>query len=55
MLKGPEGLATRRAPGRASILNDEQHARLIEAVEAGQTPAAYGVVRWVLVDLAQRV
>ena len=31
---GPEGLATRKAPGRASILNDEQRARLAEVVEA---------------------
>lgn len=26
--EGPDGLATRKAPGRASILNDEQRARL---------------------------
>ena len=53
--EGPEGLATRKAPGRASILNDEQRARLIEAVEAGPIPAAHGVVRWRLADLAQWV
>jgi transposase len=28
--EGPEGLATRKAPGRASILNDEQRARLTQ-------------------------
>ena len=28
---GSEGLATRKAPGKASILNDEQRARLAEA------------------------
>lgn len=50
---GPDGLATRKAPGRASILNDEQRARLVEIVEAGPIPAAHGVVRWRLVDLAQ--
>ena len=50
---GPEGLATRKAPGRASILNDEQRAHLAEQVEAGPIPAAHGVVRWRLVDLAQ--
>ncbi len=50
---GPEGLATRKAPGKASILNDEQRARLAEQVEAGPIPAAHGVVRWRLVDLAQ--
>lgn len=50
---GPDALATRKAPGRASILNDEQRARLAEQVEAGPIPAAHGVVRWRLVDLAQ--
>ena len=52
---GPEGLATRKAPGRASILNDEQRARLAEVVETGPLPAAHGVVRWRLADLAQWV
>jgi len=50
---GPEGLATRKAPGKPSILNDEQRARLAEIVEAGPIPAAHGVVRWRLVDLGQ--
>jgi transposase len=50
---GPEGLATRKAPGPASILNDEQRARLAQQVEAGPIPAAHGVVRWRLVDLTQ--
>ena len=52
---GPDGLATRKAPGRASILNDEQRARLAEIVETGPIPAAHGVVRWRLADLAQWV
>jgi transposase len=50
---GPDGLATRKAPGRASILNDEQRARLAAIVQAGPIPAAHGVVRWRLADLAQ--
>jgi transposase len=50
---GPDGLATRKAPGRVSILNDEQRARLAAVVEAGPIPAAHRVVRWRLVDLAQ--
>lgn len=50
---GPEGLATRKAPGKVPILNDEQRARLAEQVEAGPIPAAHGVVRWRLVDLGQ--
>lgn len=49
---GPEGLATHKAPGPVSILNDEQRARLAQQVEAGPIPAAHGVVRWRLVDLA---
>ena len=52
---GPDGLVTRKAPGRASILNDEQRARLAEIVETGPIPAAHGVVRWRLADLAQWV
>lgn len=51
--EGPDGLRTRKAPGRASILNDEQRARLAEIVEAGPIPSVHGVVRWRLVDLAQ--
>ena len=50
---GPDGLATRKAPGRSSILNDEQRAQLATVVEAGPIPAAHGVVRWRLADLAQ--
>jgi transposase len=34
---GPDGLATRKAPGRASILNDEQRVLLAEQVEAGRS------------------
>jgi len=50
---GSDGLATRKAHGQASILNDEQRVRLAEQVEAGPIPAAHGVVRWRLVDMAQ--
>lgn len=50
---GPDGLATRKAPGRAAILNDEQRAQLAAIVEAGPIPAAHGVVRWRLADLTQ--
>ncbi|MCX9146113.1 helix-turn-helix domain-containing protein, partial [Erythrobacter sp. WG] len=53
--EGPDGLAKRKASGRASILNDQQRARLAEVVEAGPIPAAHGVVRWRLADLAQWV
>jgi transposase len=50
---GPDGLVSRKAPGKASILNDEQRRALAEQVEAGPIPAAHGVVRWRLIDLAQ--
>lgn len=50
---GPHGLATSKAPGRASILKDEQRARLAEVVETGPIPATHDVVRWRLADLAQ--
>lgn len=50
---GPEGLATRTAPGKPSILSVDQRAALAVQVEAGPIPAAYGVVRWRLCDLGQ--
>ena len=50
---GPDGLISRKPPGAASILNDKQRRALAEQVEAGPIPAAHGVVRWRLVDLAQ--
>lgn len=50
---GPDGLATRKAPGRVSILNDEQRAKLAEIVETVPIPAAHGVMCWRLCDLAQ--
>jgi len=53
--EGPGGLVNRKAPGRSAILNNEQRARLAAQVEAGPIPAAQGVVRWRLIDLAQWV
>ena len=50
---GPDGLASRKAPGKVPILNDEQRGALAEMVEAGPIPASHGVVRWRLIDLAQ--
>ena len=52
---GPDGLISRKAPGAISIMNDEQRRALAEQVEAGPIPAAHGVVRWRLIDLAQWV
>jgi transposase len=51
--EGPDGLISRKAPGKVSILNDAQRRALAEQVEAGPIPAAHGVVRWRLIDLAQ--
>lgn len=50
---GPDGLIDRKAPGPAAKLDDEQRRALKEIVEQGPIPAAHGVVRWRLVDLAQ--
>jgi transposase len=51
--EGPDGLKSRKAPGKASILNDAHRRALAEVVEAGPIPASHGVVRWRLIDLAQ--
>lgn len=51
--EGPDGLVSRKAPGKVPILSDAQRRALAEAVEAGPIPASHGVVRWRLVDLAQ--
>ena len=52
---GPYGLKSRKAPGKPSILNDAQRRTLAAHIEAGPVPAAHGVVRWRLGDLAQWV
>lgn len=51
--QGPEGLIAIKAPGPQPKLDDAQRLALKEIVEAGPIPAAHGVVRWRLVDLAQ--
>lgn len=51
--EGPDGLVSRKSPGKTPILNDAQRLALAETVEAGPIPASHGVVRWRLVDLAQ--
>ena len=53
--KGPEGLVTGKAPGKAPRLDDAQRRALARTVESGPTAAIHGVVRWRLVDLAQWV
>jgi transposase len=51
--KGPEGLKDGKAPGQPSLLKDEHRRALAQKIEDGPNPAAYGVVRWRLIDLAQ--
>ncbi|PDT76975.1 helix-turn-helix domain-containing protein [Sinorhizobium sp. BJ1] len=51
--RGSDGLIDGRAPGKPSLLNDDQRAALAQAIERGPTPYLDGVVRWRLCDLAQ--
>jgi transposase len=51
--RGPDGLINGKAPGKPSLLNDDQRAALVQAIELGPTPYLDGVVRWRLCDLAQ--
>jgi len=51
--QGPDGLIDSKAPGARPRLNAAQREALRAMVEQGPTPAAHGLVRWRLVDLAQ--
>lgn len=53
--KGPNGLVDGKAPGGRSLLGPAQRGALMRIVEEGPIPAAHGVVRWRLIDLAQWV
>jgi transposase len=53
--KGPDGLKDGKAPGQPSRLKDEHRRALVQMVEAGPNPAIHGIVRWRLIDLAQRI
>ncbi len=50
---GIAGLATRKAPGPATILDDRHRRALEEVIATGPIPAVHGVVRWRIIDLAQ--
>ncbi len=50
---GPDGLLDRKAPGAASLMQNEHRAALARMVEDGPMPAIHGVVRWRIVDLCQ--
>jgi transposase len=51
--EGPDGLVTRKAPGKIPILNADHRQAVLRIVEAGPIPAVHGVVRWRLIDLVQ--
>lgn len=51
--RGPDGLINGKAPGKPTLLNDDQRAALAQAIERGPTPYLDGVVRWRLCDLAR--
>jgi transposase len=53
--EGPGGLINGQAPGNLPLLNDGQRQALVRIIESGPIPAAHGVVRWRLIDLAQWV
>ncbi len=53
--EGPAGLINGKATGNRPLLNNEQRRVLMRLVEEGPIPAAHGVVRWRLIDLAQWV
>lgn len=50
---GPDGLATRKARGPDTILNDSHRRALADIIEAGPIPAVHSVVRWRIIDLVQ--
>ena len=50
---GPDGLIGGKAPGQQPKLSTAQLQALARIVEEGPIPAAHGVVRWRLIDLAQ--
>jgi transposase len=51
--EGPAGLIAGKAPGPQPKLSAQQRQKLEQMVEQGPIPAAHGVVRWRLIDLAQ--
>ena len=51
--RGPDGLINGKAPGKPSLLNDDQRSALAQAIEDGPQPYLDGVVRWRLCDLVQ--
>ncbi|MBB3862921.1 transposase [Novosphingobium hassiacum] len=50
---GAAGLATRKAPGPRTILDDRHRWALEDIIFTGPMPAVHGVVRWRIIDLVQ--
>jgi transposase len=53
--RGPDGLLDGKSTGQPSKLNDTQRQAIARMIESGPIPAVHGVVRWRLIDLAQRI
>jgi len=53
--EGSAGLIDGKAPGNPPLLDADKRQLLARIVESGPIPAAHGVVRWRLTDLAQWV
>ena len=53
--EGPDGLASRKAPGARRRLSAAQLAELAELVETGPDPQTDGVARWRRVDLRAEI
>ena len=51
--RGLHGLLNGKSPGQPSKLNDVQRQAIAGMIESGPIPAVHGVVRWLLIDLAQ--
>ena len=54
-LNGPDGLISRKHPGRAPTLNDKQRRALARIVKAGPPPGLLAAERWRVIDLVQWV
>ena len=53
--RGPDALLNGKSPGKPSKLTDLQRQAIAGMIESGPIPAVHGVVRWRLIDLAQRI
>jgi len=52
-VRGADGLRDGKSPGQPAKLNHVQRQAIAAMIESGPIPAAHGVVRWRLIDLAQ--